>query len=423
MDLTVTRRRFISTLSSVLASLHLLKPRAFSSTASDAAASQQEYSHTNTQTIWFEESAKQWADALPVGNGRLGAMVFGGVLAERLALNEDTLWSGMPRDWNNPSAKEHLPIVRKYVLEQQDYHAADAECRKMQGPYNQAFEPLGDLGLKFEHSEDVTSYRRGLDLDTAIATVTYEVGGCRYTREVFSSAPDQMIVVRLSASKPAAMNCEIRLTSQLQSKSDAIGDGEIRLTGKAPSESIPNYLRNAPNPIQYDDAPGKGMFFASVLKLHAHDGKVSPLPDGGIRLQGATHAVLLLGAATGYHGCHEVPDTPLAEVLAAATKHVEVAKNKSYETLLATHLEDHRKLFRRVAIDLKQDSPEKIKAAATTPTDQRVKNFAANPDPSLLALYFNLGRYLLMGSSRPGTQPANLQGIWSGDLRPPWSST
>src|SRR5271165_1364461 len=139
MNLTFTRRRFISGLSSALASLHLLKSRAFSSTNSsrDNLGSGQEYRHTNTQTIWFEEAAKQWADALPVGNGRLGAMVFGGVPSERLALNEDTLWSGMPREWNNPGAQEHLPIVRKYVLEQQDYHAADAECRKMQGPYNQ----------------------------------------------------------------------------------------------------------------------------------------------------------------------------------------------------------------------------------------------------------------------------------------------
>jgi len=408
----------------MLASLHLLKSRAFSITTwqLDAPAIPEEYRHTNEQTIWFEEPAKQWADALPVGNGRLGAMVFGGVLSERLALNEDTLWSGMPRDWNNPEAKQHLPIVRKHVLEDHNYHAADAECRKMQGPYNEAFEPLGDLVLKFDHPADLSSYRRSLDLDSALAHVSYQAGDIRYTREIFSSAPDQVVVVRLSASKPSALNCEIRLTSQLQSKSEATYDGEIRLTGKAPSKSIPNYLRDAPNPIQYDAAAGMGMYFASVLRVRAADGKLSALPDGGIRLQGATSAVLLIGAATGYRGYQVVPDTALADVVSAARRSVSAAKSTPYEKLIATHIEDHRKLFRRVALDLSQENPAQAKATSTTPTDKRVRNFAANPDPSLLALYFNLGRYLLIGSSRPGTQPANLQGLWSADLRPPWSS-
>jgi alpha-L-fucosidase 2 len=296
-----TRRRFIFALSSMLASLRVLRYRAFSSTrrTQDDLATLQEYKRANTQAIWFEDPAKQWADALPVGNGRLGAMVFGGRSSEHLALNEDTLWSSMPRDWNNPRAKEHLSIVRKYVFEEKDYHPADAECCKMQGPYNQAFEPLGDLAIKFKHSEDVTSYRRLLDLDSAVASVSYRVGDCRYTREVFASTPDQVIVVRLFASTPVALNCELRLTSQLQSKSQATADGEIRLTGKAPTESIPSYLRDAPNPIQYDAAPGKGMFFSSLLRVRADDGNVSALPDGGLRLQGATSAVLLIGTATG----------------------------------------------------------------------------------------------------------------------------
>jgi alpha-L-fucosidase 2 len=148
--------------------------------------------------IWFTEAAPEWAAALPVGNGRIGAMVFGGVSQERIALNEDTLWSGGPTDWNNPDAKNHLPVVRRLLLEQKDYQGADAECRYMQGPYNQAYEPAGDLLIDFAHSGELSGYRRELNLDTAIATVTYQVDGATYTREVFASEPAQVVVTRLS---------------------------------------------------------------------------------------------------------------------------------------------------------------------------------------------------------------------------------
>lgn len=412
MDPGVTRRRFVAALSSTLVGLHFFKSRMFASSISALGNSSK---RSGELTLWFSEPAKKWSDALPVGNGRLGAMIFGDAITERLALNEDTLWSGHPRDWNNPGAKEHLPIVRKLVLEGQDYHAADQECRKMQGPYTQAFEPLGDLSIKFDHAADVTAYRRSLDLDTGIASVTYQAGDCSYTREVFSSAPDQAIVVRLTASKRAALNCQIALTSKLRSKSESSGQ-EILLTGKAPNVSLPNYLGQDPNAVQYEDAVGEGMHFATVLKVSAYGGKVSTLPDGGLQIQGATSAVLLIGAATGYRGYQFAPDTPLVEVVSHARQFLANAAPKPYERLLLSHVEDHQKYFRRVALDLGQPTQ------MDSPTDQRLKNFSEMPDPSLLALYFNYGRYLLMGSSRPGTQPANLQGIWSEDLRPPWSS-
>jgi alpha-L-fucosidase 2 len=372
-------------------------------------------------TLWFSSPARQWIDALPIGNGRLGAMVFGGVSAERLALNEDSLWSGCPRDWNNPAAKEHLPIVRDLVLEKQDYRAADAECMKMQGPYNQAFQPLADLAVEFEHAGEATSYRRDLNLDSAVATVSYQVGDERYLREVFSSAPDQVIAIRLSSSKPGALNCEVRLTSQLRSQSRAqvtgATQGEIVLTGKAPSESAPNYLGDIADAIQYDDTAGKGMHFATILHAHPADGRVSALPQGGLRIAAATSIVLIVGAATGYRGYNFAPDMPLAEVVEKARQPVNRAEAIPFEKLLRDHMDDHQKYFRRVELDL---TPGQAKS--TEPTNERVKSFASASDPGLLALYFNFGRYLLISSSRPGTQPANLQGIWSGDLRPPWSS-
>jgi alpha-L-fucosidase 2 len=368
-------------------------------------------------TLWFDAPAAHWGDALPVGNGRLGAMVFGGRAAERLALNEDTLWSGGPRDWNNPGAKEHLPIVRKLVLQQEDYHGADQECRKMQGPYNQSYEPLADLLVTFDHGDDVKNFRRSLDLDSGVAAVTYDANGSTFIREVFASAPAQLIVARFSATKSSPLNFALHLTSQLRAKSEATTSGEIIVRGKAPNESIPNYIREEENPIRYDDAPDKGMHFSAVLKVRVTGGTISVLPDSGLRVEGASSAVVLIGAATGYKGYAVAPDLLLEDVVSAARKPLDEAVSVPYENLLQSHLNDHRQLFRRVSLTLGDSE-----AGKNITTEERVKGFATSPDPSLLALYFQYGRYLLMGSSRPGTQPANLQGIWCGDIRPPWSS-
>ena len=459
MDFETTRRRFITLLSSVLASTQMKR---------SSLAETHTYSSPSLKTeardvlIWFEQPAPEWAAALPVGNGRIGAMVFGTVQQERITLNEDTLWSGSPRDWNNPDAKNHLPIVRKLVLEQQDYQAADYVCRRMQGPFNQAYQPLGDLLIDFSHSATVDKYRRELNLDNATARVTYEADGTIYTREIFASKPNQVVVVKLSSSKPGELNCQVKLASQLKSKLEASGTNEILLTGKAPKESAPSYLfasgkpqqgwvppsiptpgsavgtavptqkphmsaeealaqasldRLAENPIQYSDVLGEGMHFAAVLDVNTNDGKVTRNPDGTLSIQGATTAVLLVGMATGFKNYAVAPDRPLPEVLASAAKQVTSARKINYERLYSSNVADHQKLFRRVRLDLGDE-----KNSPPLPTDKRVSGVASNPDPSLLALYFNFGRYLLITSSRPGSQPANLQGIWNSELRPPWSS-
>jgi alpha-L-fucosidase 2 len=402
----VTRRGFLRTLSALTAGLPFLRSRKAIALATGAAQESQDL------TLWYREPAGQWTEALPVGNGRLGAMIFGGIASERIALNEDTLWSGAPRDWNNPGAKDHLGVVRKMVIADQDYHAADQECRKMQGPFTQAYEPLGDLLIDFDNAENSTGYRRSLDLDSGVASVTYTAGKNRFTRETFASAPDQVIVVRLAATGPA-WNCSIRLKSQLQATAAAKQNG-ILLSGKAPSNSVPNYLRSD-NPIAYSKEAGKGMYFAAALEAHAAKGKIEAQPDGSLRITGANEILLYVGAATGYKKFDQLPDTATDEVIAAARKPLEAVATVSYRQLKQRHLEDHRKLFRRVGLDLGG------REAAATPTDERVDGFAQKPDMALLALYFQYGRYLLLASSRPGTQPANLQGIWNADLRPPWS--
>jgi alpha-L-fucosidase 2 len=341
-------------------------------------------------------------------------MIFGGVASERISLNEDTLWSGAPRDWNNPGAKDHLGTVRNLVIEKQDYHAADQECRKMQGPFNQAYEPLGDLMIDFAHGEDSSGYRRSLDLDSATSVVSYTAVGSAIRREVFVSAPAQVIVVRLTSSEREALQCTLRLKSQMQSAAEAKGNS-IVLSGKAPANSVPNYL-HSDNPITYSDEPGKGMYFAAALTAKAKGGKIEAQPDGSIKIDGATEVILLIGAAAGYKKYNEMPDTPLAEVISAARKPVDAAVNAPYAELKERHLEDHRKFFRRVHLDLGGHEAEAI------PTDERIDGFEQKPDIALLSLYFHYGRYLLLTSSRPGTQPANLQGIWNAEARPPWSS-
>ena len=416
MPIRVTRRSFIRTLTALAGSVPFLSRNRAAALEGCAIGD------TQPMSLWYREPAGRWTDALPVGNGRLGAMVFGGVTSERIALNEDTLWSGAPRDWNNPLAKDHLSVVRNLVIGKQDYQSADQECRKMQGPYNQAYEPLGDLLIDFASAADnlppdtsaPSGYRRSLDLDSAIAAVAYAAGDNAVMRETFASAPDQVIAVRITGCKTGALNCTIRLKSLLQSGTEAKGSG-IVLSGKAPSNSAPNYLR-VDNPVPYSNEPGKGMNFAAVLTAKATGGKVVPQADGSLLVAGATELVLLVGAATGFSGFKEAPIMPLAEVIARARKPVDAAALRPYQFLKERHLEAHRKLFRRVELDLGGHEADAL------PTNERVDGFEQNNDRALLALYFQYGRYLLLASSRAGSQPANLQGIWNAELRPPWSS-
>jgi alpha-L-fucosidase 2 len=284
----------------------------------------------------------------------------------------------------------------------------------MEGPWNQNYEPLGDLLIDVANVGDTSLYVRSLDLDTAVAKVEYSAGGVRYRREVFASFPDDVIVVRITANEPGKITAKLRLKSLLRSSTSAQGT-TLLLTGKAPKQSLPQYVSNEPAVI-YSDVDGEGMHFASVVHVKASGGKVEALPDGSVQVTAASSLVLIVGYATGFRGFASAPDMPLDQVVAKAKGAVERAEKVPYEELLARHVEDHQKLFRRVSLEL-PSTPD-----ASLPTDQRVEAFAERPDPSLLALVFHLGRYLLISSSRPGCQPANLQGNWSADVRPPWSS-
>ncbi len=370
--------------------------------------------------LWYQQPAAQWPDALPIGNGRLGAMVFGGSAeadphAEFIQLNEDTLWSGKPVDGNNSNAKTHLDAIRKAVLEKTDYHLADQLCQKMQGLFAEAYQPAGNLRIDLRERGEVSEYRRELDLDRACSVVSYKIADVRFERTAFVSAPDQVIVVHLTASKPGRLSFVASLDGELQKQVTAAGRNRLVLAGKAAAHIAGAGHPHSEKPVTLSDRPGDGMFFATVLHVTSKGGTIASGKDK-LTIADADSATLLVSVATGFRGFEQTPDRPLDEVIASASAQLDKPAKTSVHQLLDRHERDHQALFRRVSLSL--GSPE----AAGKPTDVRLKEFAAAPDPSLLALYFQYGRYLLISSSRKGTQPANLQGIWNAQVTPPWSS-
>ena len=345
--------------------------------------------------LWYDKPASQWVEALPVGNGRLGAMVFGGSGNERLQLNEDTLYAGGPYDPNNTEALRALPEARRLIFAGKYKEASDLIGKEMMAhPIKQMpYEPVGDLKLSFPGHDAVSDFRRELDLDTAIAKVSYKSGGVNFNREVFSSPVDQVIVVRLGADRPghlsfnATMSTPQNATVLIESRNTLVMRG-----------------RNG-------DAFGiKGelKFEARVLVLA--QGRQISANGNEISAVNADSATLLIAAATSYKNYKDTSGEP--EEL--TKNYLAKAAGKRFEQLRAAHVREHQRLFRRVQLDLGTS------AAASLPTDQRPVKFLEGSDPQLAELYFQYARYLLLASSRPGSQPANLQGLWNDLMTPPW---
>jgi alpha-L-fucosidase 2 len=410
----LTRRSFVTKTSTIIANLPLIKRFGFA----QPLASVPDDSWSDLK-LWYEHPAAQWVDALPIGNGRLGAMVFGGgedgaADKELLQFNEDTLWSGKARDGNNRDAKKYLADVRHAVLEQQDYHLADVICKKMQGLFAEAYQPVGNLRINFNHIGAITGYRRELDLDSACARTLYYVGNTRFEREVFVSAPHQVLVLHVSASRPQELHCTVSLDGPLV-KSVKTGFGNrMLLCGKAAAHVAGAGHPGGEKPVTLSDEAGEGMYFAALLEVRAEGGTVQAEGDSLV-IANANAFTILLAAATGFRGFAQDPDTPLEDVTRKAAKQLDAVSSNTFVALRQSHIEDHQRLFRRTALRFAE--PQRSK-----PTDERVRNFQTNQDPSLLALYFQYGRYLLISSSRPGSQAANLQGIWNYQVTPPWSS-
>ncbi|WP_426448029.1 glycoside hydrolase family 95 protein [Paenibacillus sp. S-38] len=363
--------------------------------------------------LTYDKPARVWTEALPAGNGRLGAMVFGGVEHELLQLNEDTLWSGAPADHNNPRAREVLPEVRRLALEGR-YREADRLCKEMLGPYTQSYLPLGDLSLRFHHGDHAGEYERYLDVEGSILRTSYRIGAVTYTRELFVSHPDQALVMRLAADRPGALSFTAKLDSPLKHRTLADGE-DLVLRGRAPSHVDPNYYRTD-EPVQYADGDaGGGMRFEARLRVQA-DGAELQADGGALHVERATEVILLLTAATSFNGYDKQPDGHGRDESLAAAGWLHAASGYTYEELLQRHQDDYRALFGRVTLRLGAS-----RAPEGMPTNRRIAEYGAG-DPGLAELLFHYGRYLLISSSREGTQPANLQGIWNKEVRPPWSS-
>ena len=347
--------------------------------------------------LWYDRPAREWTEALPIGNGRLGGMLFGGLDRERIQLNEGTLWAGGPYDPSHPDALKALPEARRLIFEGKYAEANDLIGSKMMArPLQQMpFQPVGDLSIKFPGHTEASDYRRELDLDTAIAKITYTVGGVKYTREVFSSVVDQVIVVRLTADKPGKVSCVVGMASPQKVSVEAVAPDALVMQGtNGDARGIKGALR-----------------FQAKVRVQAEGGETS-VANNLLTVRTADSTTLLIAMATSYKNYQDVSGEPQAYV----SKTLIAASQKTYEQLRKDHIAEHQRLFRRVTLDLGNSENAK------RPTDQRINTFGQGKDPELAALYFQFGRYLMISGSRPGGQPLTLQGLWNDSMAPPWES-
>ncbi len=364
----------------------------------------QSYANESPLKLWFDKPAAQWEAALPLGNGRLGVMVYGGVAKETLQLNEDTFWAGGPHNNLNPAALGSLAEIRR-LISAGDYTAASNLAEKnitSQGSQGMPYQTAGQLTLDFQGHEKYQNYYRDLDIGNAIARTRYSIGDVNYEREVFSSFVDQVIVVRLTASKQNALNFTLGLShpDQMPGQADAL-KGTLLMQGKS---------------IDHEGIKGQ-VRLANLVKVIQHNGKAEA-SGSTLTISNASDVVLLISMATNFVNYNDISADALAraqEYLATAEQKFIANKNSFNERELA-HSEFYRRYFERVSLDLGTNE------AAKKPTDERIRDFAKQQDPQLVSLYFQFGRYLLISSSQPGSQPANLQGIWNPSQKPAWDS-
>jgi alpha-L-fucosidase 2 len=347
--------------------------------------------------LWYDHPAKQWVEALPVGNGRLGAMVFGDPCKELIQLNENTVWAGQPNRNDNPDAKDALPEVRKLIFDGKYKEAQDLVNKKFisKTSNGMSYQTVGNLKLYFQDHENYSNYHRELDIKKALITTSYSVNGVNYTTKVFSSFPDQVIIARISADKLGAISFSANLDRP----------SKINLTTKGNNELIMSGISSDNNTIK-----GKVRFEAKV-KIITEGGTVSA-GDTTLKVTNADVATIYISIASNFKNYNDIS----ADADERANAYLQKALIKNYDQALKDHVADYQNFFKRVTLDLG------VSDSVKNPTDIRLEQFAKGNDPQLVTLYFQFGRYLLISSSRPGGQPANLQGIWNDDLNPPWNS-
>jgi alpha-L-fucosidase 2 len=348
--------------------------------------------------LWYRQPAGDvWTAALPVGNGRLGGMVFGNPAEEVIQLNESTVWTGSPNRNDNPEALAALPKIRQLIFDGKQKEAQELAGEKFESKtsHGQMYQPVGSLHLTFPGHERYQDYYRELDIEKAVAKTTYTVDGVQYTREVFASVPAQTIIVRLSSSKPGTLGFSAFLTTpQKNAVLKAVGKD---LTVKGTTGS-------------HESVEGK-VQFNGIARVIATGGSVSA-GDTSVTVKNASSALIFISMATNYVNYNDLS----ADAVKRATAYLNTAVKQPYATLLKAHIASYQRYFNRVKIDLGTTD------ASKEPTDIRLANFSKTYDPQFVSLYFQFGRYLLISCSQPGGQPATLQGLWNAEMRPPWDS-
>ncbi len=372
----------------------------FSESSNIAATAQRD------MVLWYRNPGVQWLEGLPIGNGYMGAMVFGRTGQERIALNESSFWSGGPHDYNNPTAYSYFPKIRDLVFAQKFQEAEKMADEHFWGipAAQQAYEPIGDLLLSFDDSLGIADYRRELDMQTGIATVQYRIGDAIYTREIFLSYPDRVLVVRLRADKPGRISVRAGLKSPFLDKL-SVEDNQLILDGKWKKDAMKeNWL--------IANTGGQGLRFQTVLKAIPEGGKLSP-GKNQLEIKNADAVTFVLTAATSYVNYLDISGNPKA----ICKKIISGVKGQNFAALKKRHLTDFENLMGRVHLQVGNPLMNE------KPTDERILNMRSGEvDANLEALCFQFGRYILASSSRSGGQPANLQGIWNEMVDPNWGS-
>ncbi len=398
-------------------------------------------SQNESLKLWYLKPAEKWTEALPIGNGRQGAMIFGNPLHEHFQLNENTLYSGEPSStYKDVNIQNDLPNVIK-MLEEEKYVEADKYVTEnWLGRLHQCYQPFGDLYLDFDGNDsDVSNFKRELDIENSIATVSFELDGVKMTREVFASFPDQLIVIRISADKKASVSFKMNFGSVHPTcRTETPTENLLVFKGQAPgfvSRRTLEHIESKNDQHKYpeiynpdksrkpfakqvlysNEVDGKGMFFEAQLEVRNTGGKVSKT-ENGLKVTGAEEVVLLLSMATSYNGFDKSPSCEGKNPSEINTKILEKVKSKSYSDIKSSHIADYQNLFNRVNFELE------CKDFSNLTTSERLKNYVKNNDFNLNTLLFQYGRYLMISGSRPGGQPLNLQGIWNAEIIPPWNS-
>jgi alpha-L-fucosidase 2 len=348
--------------------------------------------------LWYNQpSGTTWENALPIGNGRLGAMVYGNVEKEIIQLNEHTVWSGGPNRNDNPKALEALPEIRKMIFEGKHKEAEKLANKAIisKKSHGQMFQPVGNLELSFVGHESYQNYYRELDIEKAISKTTYEVDGVTYTRETFASFGDRVIMVRISASKPSKISFSAHYSSLHTRKNASVIGNDLVLKGKTSDHEGVESVIN----------------FEAITRIKLEGGKLSKT-DTSLTVQNATAATIFIAIATNFNAYNDVS----GDASKRANTYLNQAFQKSFTLQKSKHIAGYQKYFNRLKINL-GETP-----AMNKPTDERLRNFNSVNDPQMVSLYYQYGRYLLISSSQPGGQAANLQGIWNNRIKPPWDS-